>query len=189
MNEVKPVGVFIDGAYLMKSMREEFDSPKLDLNLLSFYLSRGSPLTQTYYYDCRFWLAHNPTDRDRARYDNQDRFFTAVTHLPGFTLRLGELHYRGTSIEGKPILIQKRVDVMLATDMVVQVLKGRIGEVVLLAGDADFIPAVEIVTDEGVPVRLYHGQLRSTDLCIACNESVRITDDLLIPCLKSSALD
>jgi len=52
---------------------------------------------------------------------------------------------------------QKRVDVALATDLVMHGTKRLITHAILITGDSDFIPAVEIAQSEGVHITLFYG--------------------------------
>ena len=49
----------------------------------------------------------------------------------------------------------------------------------ILAGDSDFIPAVEAAKSEGVVVHLFYGPRAHRDLISVCDERTYITKDLL----------
>ena len=51
---------------------------------------------------------------------------------------------------------QKRVDVLLAVDLVRLSSKQQIQRAVLVAGDSDFLPAVTVAKDEGVQIQVIH---------------------------------
>jgi len=112
------------------------------------------------------------------------RFITALTYLPRFEVKLGRLVKRGEDSNGVPILIQKRVDLMVGIDMVLLAAKGKITNVALLSGDGDLIPAVEVVKSEGVLVTLWHGGFSkdtaaSRELYEICDERKEITQDII----------
>jgi uncharacterized LabA/DUF88 family protein len=44
----------------------------------------------------------------------------------------------------------------------------------MLAGDSDFLPAIEIAKAEGVVLHLYHGATPHNDLKDCCDERIRI---------------
>ena len=71
------------------------------------------------------------------------------------------------------------VDILLGVDMVLLAVKGHVSEVVLLAGDSDFIPAVTAAKSEGVIVRLVHGRAPHRALLQEVDERVRITQELI----------
>ena len=85
---------------------------------------------------------------------------------------------------GKPIFVQKRVDIMVGIDMALLAGKGKINSLGLLSGDSDFIPAIEAVKREGVVVTLWHGRKRSDvapsiELFDLCDERRELTADYL----------
>src|SRR5262249_22711429 len=81
----------------------------------------------------------------------------ALSRLPRFQVRLGKLEYRGAKQDGSPIFAQKRVDILLGVDMVELAATRQIGRAILLAGDSDFLPAIEVVKRHGVLTVLWHG--------------------------------
>jgi uncharacterized LabA/DUF88 family protein len=81
----------------------------------------------------------------------------ALSRLPRFQVRLGKLEYRGARQDGSPIFAQKRVDILLGVDMVELAATRQIGRAILVAGDSDFLPAIEVVKRHGVLTVLWHG--------------------------------
>ena len=81
---------------------------------------------------------------------------------------------RGTDAKGLPKYEQKRVDILLGVDMVLLAAKQQVQEVVLVAGDSDFIPAISVAKSEGVLVRLYHGERPHSDLLREADERTHI---------------
>ncbi|MCY0888364.1 MAG: NYN domain-containing protein [Alicyclobacillaceae bacterium] len=146
--------VFMDGGYI-DSIHKGLGSPQIDFVQLVERATENCPLLRVYYYNCLPYQSQTPTEVEKNLVSSKQRFFAAVSKLPYFTVREGKLAYRGHDREGRPILEQKRVDVMLATDLVMHSTKHLISYAILLAGDSDFIPAVEIAKNEGVNVHLY----------------------------------
>jgi len=99
---------------------------------------------------------NNPTEEQVARYSNSQRFIDMLKRLDRYDVRLGKLEYRGNDAYGKPIFMQKRVDILLGCDLVLLSSKSRISRAILFTGDSDFIPAVEIAKNEGVEITLYY---------------------------------
>ena len=97
-----------------------------------------------------------------------------MERLPGFSVRLGRLEHCGFRPDGSPIFEQKRVDILLGVDLAQLSAKGQIQQAILLAGDSDFIPAVEVAKNEGVLVILYHGANTHSDLWEQVDERHRI---------------
>lgn len=93
-------------------------------------------------------------------------------------MRLGKLAFRGTQ-DGRPIFEQKRVDILLGVDLVQLAAKHQITDAMVLAGDSDFLPAIEIAKQEGVVVHLFHGASPHNELLTRCDERVRIDDEIV----------
>ena len=129
------------------------------------------------------YKSNPPKEEERKRYASMHRFTTALSYLPRFEVRLGRLVKRGEDSNG-PILIQKRVDLMVGVDMALLAGKGRITNVALLSGDSDLIPAVEAVKREGVLVTLWHGRFSrncapSRGLYEICDERREINQEIV----------
>ncbi|MEW5987872.1 MAG: NYN domain-containing protein [Chloroflexota bacterium] len=100
--------------------------------------------------------------------------YAKLNKLPRFEVRLGRLVYRGLDPKGKPIFEQKRVDLMMGVDLVLLSAKHQITHAAILAGDSDFIPAIEAAKDEGVLIHLYHGRNPHSELWDAADERLLI---------------
>ena len=111
-----------------------------------------------------------------------------MDRLNNFTVRLGKLEFRGHDRStGKPIFEQKRVDVHLATDLVMHSTKRIITHAALLTGDSDFLPAIEIAKSEGVHMTLFYSEedaLRAHDELIDAVDERKIIDKDLLDNMK-----
>jgi uncharacterized LabA/DUF88 family protein len=168
------VAIFIDGAYLQYVLKEEFHSPKIDFGLLSRKIASGKDLLRTYYYDCLPYQSQSPTVEERERFGRKQRFFAALEKNPRFQVRQGRVEFRGKDGEGKPIFEQKRVDILMGVDLALLAAKHQISDAVIIAGDSDFMPAIDAAKAEGVVMHLYHGQYPHRDLLTSCDERTRI---------------
>lgn len=148
------IGIFIDGAYLSKVLKESFQSAQIDFSKLSSFLANGDPILRTYYYNCMPYKGPHPSQGDIDRYNNMQRFVTSLEKLDRYAVRLGKLEYRGRTNGGMPIFQQKRVDILLGCDLVLLAAKQRIEKAILVTGDSDFIPAIEVAKNEGVEIEL-----------------------------------
>lgn len=175
------LSVFIDGAYLEYLLREEFDAPRIDFELLVKQVSAHRDLLRTYYYDCLPFQSEPPTAEERLRFSRRQAFHAALTRIPRFQLRLGKLARRHDN--GRVRYEQKRVDILLAVDLVQLAAKRQITDAALIAGDSDFLPAIEVAKAEGVVVHLFHGQAPRDDLRTCCDERTRI-DSALIDAIR-----
>jgi len=169
------VANFIDGAYLSFLLRDEFSLSKIDYQALADRMADGVDILRTYYYNCPPFQSSKPTVAEKKRFAKAQSFFTALERLSRYEVRLGRLAPRGIDKGGNPIFQQKRVDIMLGVDLALLAGKNQITHAHLLAGDSDFIPAVAAAKNEGILVRLYHGQNCHKDLWDCVDERVPIT--------------
>jgi len=179
------IAIYIDGGYLNKVLQYNFNNARIDFEKLSQKMAGDVGLLRTYYYHCLPYQSSTPTDEERGRYASMHAFTTSLSSLPRFDVRLGKLAFRGVDKDsGKPIFVQKRVDLLLGLDMALLAVKGRITHVALLSGDSDIIPSVEVVKKEGVLITLWHGALTgntgpSRELMAICDEHRLITKKLI----------
>ena len=147
--------VFIDGGYMQKVLAYSVIS--IDYQKFSNLLSDGCPILRTYYYTCMPYKDKSNLSKEQiTRFSNSQRFVDMLKRLDRYDVRLGKLEYRGKDDTGKPIFVQKRVDILLGCDLVLLSSKSRISRAILFTGDSDFIPAVEIAKNEGVEITLYY---------------------------------
>ena len=175
------VAAFIDGAYLDFVLRDEFERARIDYGLLVQALSGGKEILRTYYYHCLPYQSDPPTTEEAERFGRMQSFISQINRLPRFKPRLGKLAHRGRRDDGTPILVQKRVDIMLGVDLVQLSIKRQVSTAILVAGDSDFLPAVEIAREEGVVVHLFHGTVHPPhrELWDACDERTAISRELI----------
>jgi uncharacterized LabA/DUF88 family protein len=111
--------------------------------------------------------------KNKGRFAKHQSFHVALTRsTPRFQVRLGKLARRVDN--GQVRYEQKRVDILLAVDLVQLAAKHQITDAAMLAGDSDFLPAIEIAKAEGVVLHLYHGATPHNDLKDCCDERIRI---------------
>jgi uncharacterized LabA/DUF88 family protein len=171
---VARLAVFIDGAYVDFMLREEFEGVRIDHQRFAGELvPAGSDLLRCYYYTCPPHVSDPPTEDERIRQQSFDRFNFALGRIPRFEVRLGKLAKRFNQ-DGTVRYEQKRVDALLSIDVVRLASKQQIQELVLVAGDSDFVPALQAAKDEGVLVRLYHGSEPHRELLQTADECRRI---------------
>lgn len=111
------VSLFIDGGSPDKIT--SYFKIFIDYGKLISFMAMGKPLLRSYYYHCLPYQSSNPSQDEKNRFSKKQRFFRTLDRLDNFTVRLGKLEFRGFDRDkGKPIFEQKRVDVHLATDLV-----------------------------------------------------------------------
>lgn len=158
----------------------------MDFAKLAQKATGGCDLLRTYYYHCLPYQGNPPSAEEKARFSSAEKFMSALSRLPRFQVRHGKLEYRGTKQDGSKIFAQKRVDILLGVDMVELAATRQIARAVLIAGDSDFLPAIEVVKRHGVLTVLWHGTRggqgrQSTchnDLWDICDERVEIDGDV-----------
>lgn len=171
--------IFIDEAYLYRLVRDEFPGARIDYRLLPSKLSRETNLLRTYVYSSLPYLGNSPLAEQRAFHSRRRQFFSVLRLLPRYTVQLGRTELRGYREDGSPIFEQKRVDILLAVDLVKISADGHIQQAILVAGDSDFIPAIAAAKSEGVIVSLYHGGTAHNDLLEEVDEHFRIDQELI----------
>ncbi len=172
--------VFIDGGYLQKVLKDEFNSPRIDFTKLAKHLAGGEML-RTYYYNCPPYQSDPPTQKERELKRNADRFYNRLRDLEDFELRLGKLAYRGEAKNGGALFVQKQIDIMLAIDIVMLATKGSIKRAIVLTGDSDLLPAIQVAKDEGVKVVLVHGTSHAAhhELIQASDRTIRLDQSIM----------
>jgi len=167
------VAIFIDGGYFEKVTKNEFGEITIDFKRLIEVLTDGRELLRTYYYNCLPYQSNPPTQEESERFANKERFFSYLRRLPRFNVRLGKLAFRGIDKEGNKDFQQKGIDTLLSIDMVNLAATKQVSNIILLAGDSDYIPAIEVTKTHGVGAILYHSQRRDSyhiNLWQACDE-------------------
>jgi uncharacterized LabA/DUF88 family protein len=164
------VAIFIDGGYLEKLLINQFAGARVDFAKLAATLADSRDILRTYYYHCPPYQSSTPTPEESKRYSQREKFFYSIGQLPRFHVRLGQLAYRGMDALGKPIFQQKRVDIMLGVDLVQLSATKQINTAILLAGDSDFVPAIEVAKQHGVLVELWHGPRKGSGTTTVHNE-------------------
>lgn len=133
--------VFIDGSNFYHNSKSLIDRPsKIDLKCLSDFITNyfGLKLKQIRYYNA----VPDITDDEKIYYKHME--FLDKLRKRGIIVKERKLK----KIRELQIKIEKGIDVMIASDMIRKTLVEKECKVCLLiSGDADFIPAIEIIKD------------------------------------------
>ncbi len=174
---MKRIGIFIDGAYLDRLLKDEFQGLKIDFSKLVSWLAQDYEVLRTYYYHCEPYVSEHPTEEELLRAQRASAFYERLQLLEGFQTRLGKLEYRGLNHMGQPIFTQKKVDLLLGVDLVRFAMNRSITHAVVFTGDSDFIPALDVAKEEGVHIILGHGSLYPPhqDLKRCADQRLRLT--------------
>ena len=173
------VMIFIDGSNLYHSLKNIFRRTDLDIGKFCYKLLGRRQLTRIYYYNARVGRKEEP-----ERYRHQQDFFAGVEAIPYSELRLGRLVY--SNWPSVPP-IEKGVDVQLATDMITHGFRNNYDVAILVAGDNDFVGALQAVKDNGkhVEVALFGREGTSRQLRRVADKVIPINKRLLKGCWKS----
>ena len=142
--------VFIDNGYLSKVVP---DDTKIDVVKFCTVVCGDRDRLRTYFYDCMPYQSEPPTEDERVRYGNYCKFREIIESLPRFQMRFGKL---SKSRNGK--FEQKRVDILMAVELVRLSWSHQIGHAIIVSGDSDFVPAIEAAKDAGVITTLYYSR-------------------------------
>ena len=151
--------IFIDGAYVLPQFKLHDITPNYkelaDYLLKSLRKQVPLDLLRCYFYYCAPWMSPEPTNNELKRMEEFEAFVQDIRSIERWAVRLGKLQRRWDGY--KEYYEQKRVDVLLSVDMVRHAASGHIQHVILVAGDSDFIPAVEAAKESGATVSLWCG--------------------------------
>jgi uncharacterized LabA/DUF88 family protein len=107
------------------------------------------------------------------------KFLHRLEQLSRFQIKLGRLQ-KYYSENGDIDFRQKRMDVLLAVDLAQLSWTRNIGTAILIAGDSDFVPAVQTAKDAGVLVKLYYSNFSVHDeLLTSADDKILITREML----------
>jgi len=152
--------IFLDGAYILTHLKQHDLIPdyRSMVDFLLKPLRKNVPLDllRCYFYYCPPWMSDVPTSGEIRRMAEHDLLMKELMSLDRWAVRLGKLQRRW---EGhREYFEQKRVDVLLSVDMVRHSAAGHIQHAIVVAGDSDFIPAIEATKESGATVSLWCGQ-------------------------------
>lgn len=167
--------IFIDRGYLSKIIKNQFNNELIDY--LKFCNKICSDLNlnrlRTYVYTCVPIVRQNIKE-DIERKVKVQKFLDKLRRLPRFEVKLGKLQIIGNQFK------QKMIDVLMSLDIATMSYTKMIEHVVIVAGDADFIPAIKKSKDYGAIVHLYyHPSSVHNELLDEVDELHEITDDLI----------
>ena len=172
------VMVFIDGSNLYHSLKNHFSRTDLDIGKFCRNLLARRQLIRIYYYNAKVGMKEEP-----ERYKKQQAFFAGVNAIPYSELRLGRLVYNNWPTVPP---YEKGTDVQLATDMITHNFKDNYDVAILVAGDNDYVGAVQAVKDNGkhVEIALFGKEGTSRQLRAVADKVISINRRLLKNCWK-----
>ncbi len=172
-NKSGRVMIFIDGSNMYHSLKHHFQRTDVDIGKFVQRLLDRRRLVRTYYYNARVGRKEEP-----ERYRDQQKFFDSIMAVPYTELRLGRLVY--VNWPSAPPY-EKGVDIQLATDMITHSFKNNYDIAILVAGDSDYVGALQAVKDNGknVEVALFGKERTSMQLREVADRVITIDGRLL----------
>ena len=172
------VMIFIDGSNMYHSLKNFFKRTDIDIGKFCDKLLEKRRLVRIYYYNARVGQREEPD-----RYYDQQKFFAGVNTIPYCELRLGRLVYNNWPA-GPPY--EKGVDILLATDMITHSFKNNYDVAILVAGDNDYVGAIQAIKDNGnnLEVALFGKERTSMQLRNVADRVIPINSRLLNKCWK-----
>ncbi|MBI2630091.1 NYN domain-containing protein [Candidatus Pacearchaeota archaeon] len=170
--------VFIDGGYFNKILKKYFKKSEINYFKLSEVICKKCDVNRlrTYFYHCLPIIRNNNAE-DIIRKANMQKFLANLKRLPRFEVKLGKLQVIGDQFR------QKMVDVLMSLDITSMCYENRIQHIILIAGDADFVPAIKKAKDCGTIIHLYyHPSSVHNELLDEVDELHEINEDLINEC-------
>ena len=170
--------IFIDGSNLYHALKHYFRRTDIDIERFCQRLLRKRQLIRIYYYNASVGQKQEP-----ERYKRQQAFFNGVNAVSYTELRLGRLVYNNWP--GTPPY-EKGIDVQLATDMLTHNYKDNYDVAILVAGDSDYVGAIQAIKDAGkhVEIALFGKAGTSKRLRNVADRVIAINARLLKDCWK-----
>jgi len=137
------LAAFIDGSNLYHALEENCGRMDLDFGAFVTKMCGERQLFRAYYYN----ILQDPERRGTA-YQEQQKFLATLYNTPYLEVCLGISKYRGD------VLIEKGVDIMMATDVLQFAYRDLYDVAVLVSGDADFAYAMQAVKNLGKHVEV-----------------------------------
>jgi len=167
--------VFIDGGYLNKILKNHFNEPNIDYEKFSNKLCEiiNTKRLRTYFYTC-MPIIRKGNKEDEERHKNMQKFTQKLKRLKRFEVKLGKLQL----IKG--IFKQKMIDVLMSLDIVDISFENYVSHIIIVAGDSDFVPAVQKAKNYGMITHLfYHKDSVHNQILDEIDELYQITQEII----------
>src|SRR3989344_2410360 len=138
------VSIFIDGSNLYHNLKRHKLKTKFE-NIISI-VSKGRTTSKIFYY-----TALLDEKVDKVRYLTHRRFLDKLEKIPKFQIIICHLRKIILS-DGSMEFLIKGDDIHLASDLIAGAFRNEYDEAVIISGDEDFVPAINIVKQQGKKV-------------------------------------
>jgi len=179
---MKSVVLFIDGSNFYYGLKSIYGKEK-ELSTFNFLklgekLADKRDLIRVYYYNAPLDYKNNP-----EKYAKQQKFFDKVKTTDKVNLILSRLQKRKIKGTDQYYYVIKGDDIHIAADMVKGAYENTFDVAILVSGDGDFVPAINIVQEKGKEVEnAYFKQSMSWHLKQTCDKSINLTKEILDSC-------
>lgn len=165
--------VFIDGMHFQHIM-ENLKVKRVDYEKFSDKIA-NQKRGRTYYFDA---LPYKPRGIQQPQsYVNKESFLSKLTYLKSFQVERGYVKIETKKCDkcGADIGIprQKKVDVLIATRLIERSFE--VDSLVLIAGDADFVPAIEVAKRKAKIILGYCEGITARELIQASDEKIELS--------------
>lgn len=172
--------LFVDGGSLRGRLKNVSRDHFLDKHFILDFAKLVPGFTKVFYYDALFVREEGEEERDyEKRIRPQRELLDSAAAIDGIHVYEGDARRRR-----KVGHVQKKVDVMIAVDMLTHTFRKNMHKATLLTGDNDFKPLIDALVHEGMFVTLWYppGET-SRELLNAADArrtlSMRVLHDLL----------
>lgn len=143
--------LFIDGGCLRETLND-YSNSFFDNDVIDFdYGKLSREFHKIFYYDSPPPQKSDENDSDYLlRIQPQLDFFTKLNLLDGFHI------YEGTSRRRRKKNEQKKVDIMIAVDMLNHSFRKNMTKATLLTSDLDFKPLIDALVENGMYINLWY---------------------------------
>lgn len=140
------VAIFIDGQNFRRIMYSVCHNSKLDYAKFIQSLVGERQFVKAYYFDAPLLQGEG---RDEQKYNGQQKFYTALSYIPGLELvfgnRVEKQFFCPKCREEYSVTREKGVDILIASYMFMGAVNNQYDTAILLSGDADLAPIVETI--------------------------------------------
>ena len=130
--------VFIDGSNLYHVLGEVCGRHDLNFGKFAEKIAGDRQLVRTYYYNIR-----QDSERDANVASEQGKFLQTMYDTPYLEVRMGVSKRHGET------MVEKGVDVFMATDLVAFAFMDLYDTAIVVSGDGDFFPAIQTAKNQG----------------------------------------
>ncbi len=182
---MKNVVLFIDGSNFYYGLKSIYGDNKhlTNFNFLKLgeILASNRNLLRIFYYNAPLDYNSGP-----EKYAKQQQFFEKVKNTEKTRLILSRLQKRKIKGTNKYYYVVKGDDIHIAVDMVKGAYESTFDVAVLVSGDGDFVPAVEVIQEKGKSVENdYFKPSLSWHLKQECDKSIQLTKEMPDKCFDN----